>query len=684
MNEHRTRGGELPLKRNAQATWRAGVVAGVVAAFLVPMWLIAVDRLVPLHWGLFPAHDYRKLFYIGLFAAAVAPVVALWVAYARQPRGARLCWDAWGITEWDGDGVRVAIPWSEVTVALRSDTGGDVFARMLLERAHLSEFAAGGSVIGLTLRIRGEHGRVIWVTDGVQTPALAGRLTTVDGIGPLLAAIKGAPIVPMGTGHPGENLLALFFLLAIGGYVGAAMGLGVLITEHTVPTYAPHLLGGSAGGLALRALLPFARRLRLGAQARKLRGARRVTLVDNDDTRLIAEDASGARHVIHTGTLAHPDGRLELRRGEAFMVTDRAGAVVAVETVGVREARRTYARALGYEWVLRALLVIPVLAALSLFHARVVAGKPWTVIAGPYDSRDTAGALLDDGARALVATHTSYNHDVALFDLSAEPGVESGSLGLGTSNIVEALALAPGGARAVVARLSDTLVWEVGEREARPRGSLAAARHVRAAAFSPDGGRLLTGGSSGGVDLWETAGFERVHAFTGHTGEVVALAWSDDLALAVSGGADGTARVLDLGSGTERAVLSGHEGPVRAVAFLQATIVTGAADGKVRFFAADGALARTVEAHAGGVTAIARYAGGAFATAGADHRVRVWAPDWRSPGSEDLGCVDLHTDEAVRRAGTITGIAFSSARPDLLALTSHGMLLKIDLTQAYP
>lgn len=660
------------------------MVAGVVAAFLVPMWLMAVDRLVPLEWGLFPPHVYRRLFYLGLLSAIVACVVSLRVASLRQPRGARICWDAWGITEWDGDGVRVAIPWREATVAVRSDTGGDAIALMILQRAHLAGFIPGANVIGLTLRIRGEHGRVIWVTDGVQTPALAGRLTTVENIGPLLAAVKGVPIVPMGVGHPGENLLVLFYLLAIGGYVNAALGLGVLVSEHTVPTYAPHFLVGSAGCFALRALLPLARRLRLGAEERRLRGARRVTLVDNDGTRLIAEDASGARHVIPTTTLAHPDGRLELRRGEAFMVTDRAGAAVIVETAAVRAARRTYARALTFEWALRASLVIPMLCALWLFHDRVVADRAWTALVGPYGRFDTAGALLADGARALVGTHTSPGHDLSLFDLSDGACHEIASLDLGINNRIEVLALAPTGGRALVSRGYDTLVWDVGERAARPRGPLAATKSVGVAAFSPDGARLLTSGPGGVVELWETAGFERVHAFTGHTGEVFALAWSSDGALAVSGGADGTTRLLDAGSGTERAVLTGHDGPVRVAAFLQETIVTGAADGKLRFFTADGSLRRSVQAHEGGVTAIARHPGGAFATAGGDHLVRVWAPDRVSAGSEELGRIDLHADEDVRRAGTITGLAFSSARPDLLALTSHGMLLKIDLTRAYP
>lgn len=681
MDHSDARQGELQLQKNSQATWRAGVVAAVVGGPLVPMWLIAVDRLMPLHWGLFPPHDYRRLFYIGLASAAVACVVSLAVARRRQPRGARISWDRWGITEWDGDGVRVAIPWSEATLAVRCDTGGESLALTILNRAHLSGFIGDGvNVIGLTLRIRGAHGREIWVTDGVQTPALAGRLTTVRNLGPLIAAVKGVRIVPMDSGHPGENLLALFYVVAIGGYVCATLGLGVLMSPYTVPRFVPHFLGGSAGCLALRALLPFWQHWRLGADERKLRGARRVELVDNDGPQLTAEDEAKRLHVIDTTTLAHPDARLQDRRGEAFMVTDRAGKVVAVETAAVRRARRTYRRAFAVEFLLRALLVIPVLAALSLFHARISVNKAWTVIAGPYNSFGAEGSLLADGSRALVETHTSFNNDLSLFDPSAEAQPEIATIGLGSNNTVDALALAPTGTRAVISRGSSTLVWEAGVREPSPRGDLAAAQSVVAIAFSRDGSLLLTGQAGGEVSVWDTGGFTRLHTFAEHTGEVLALAFSDDGALAVSGSTDTTARLLDLKRGTPGAVLATRT-PVQAVAFLGETVVTGGADGRVRFFSTDGELERTVAAHHGAVTAIGLYPGGAFATAGDDHIIRVWAPDWRSDGSEDLGIIDMHADEDVRTAGSITGVAFSSARPALIAFMSHGVLLDVDLTR---
>lgn len=685
MDQTSAREGELRLGRNAQATWRAGVVAGVIGGSLVPMWILVFDRLLPLHWGLFPPSNYRKTFYVMLLAAAVACVVSQWVARTRQPRGARISWDAWGITEWDGDGARVAIPWREATVGVRCDFGGGV-ALMVLRRRHLAGFAGSDqdNVIGLTLRIQGAHGRQIWVTEGVQTPALAGRLTTVDDLGPLLKAIEGVRLVPMEGGHPGENLLALFYMIAIAGYVCAVLGLGNLLSVHTVPTYVPHFLLGSAFALALRALLPCLQYLRLAAEERRLRTSKPVTLIDNDGPQLTARDDAGTAYVVDTGALAHPDGRLHERRGAAFLVADAAGRATAVETAAARAARRTYQRAIGTELALRATLVLPVLATMGLFHARYTASKPWTVLDGPYSSHDTSGALLDDGSHALIATHTSPGHDLSLLALSATTATEIAGLDLGLNNLTRALALAPDRSRAVISRGTETHVWTVAERHARPQGSLAGARGVVAAVFSRDGDLLLTGDRHGAVSLWRTADFERLHTFTAHTGEVLALTFSDDGARAVSGGADSTARLLDLKTGTQGAALDGHEERVQAVAFLHETIVTGAADGAVRFFSADGALERAVHAHEDGVTAIGHRADGALATAGGDHRIRRWDPDWRREGSEDVAVINMHTDEEVRGAGRITAVAFAPAEDALLAITSHGMLLRVELAPDGP
>ena len=57
----------------------------------------------------------------------------------------------------------------------------------------------------------------------------------------------------------------------------------------------------------------------------------------------------------------------------------------------------------------------------------------------------------------------------------------------------------------------------------------------------------------------------------------------------LSGSLDGTARLWDLASGRELAELTGHNGPVYAVAFgADGTLITGGIDRTIRIWRADG------------------------------------------------------------------------------------------------
>ncbi len=67
--------------------------------------------------------------------------------------------------------------------------------------------------------------------------------------------------------------------------------------------------------------------------------------------------------------------------------------------------------------------------------------------------------------------------------------------------------------------------------------------------------------------LSEEARLPRLTFQTGHAAQIVALAFSPDGTLALSGSADKTARLWHLETGTELLQLSGHKHPVRSVAF---------------------------------------------------------------------------------------------------------------------
>ena len=108
---------------------------------------------------------------------------------------------------------------------------------------------------------------------------------------------------------------------------------------------------------------------------------------------------------------------------------------------------------------------------------------------------------------------------------------------------------------------------------------------VAAVAFSADSAWLASAGADG-ARLWNVRTGEPGPLLSGQGGcHAVAFSPRDPVAAIVaSGGKDGTVRLWEMPSGALRAVLSGHQAAVRAIAFSRdgRCLASGAADGEVR------------------------------------------------------------------------------------------------------
>ncbi len=109
---------------------------------------------------------------------------------------------------------------------------------------------------------------------------------------------------------------------------------------------------------------------------------------------------------------------------------------------------------------------------------------------------------------------------------------------------------------------------------------------VDAAAFSPDGKTVLTGGDDRTARLWDAATGQPIGQPLHHQATVVAVAFSPDGKTILTGSEDRTARLWDAATGQPIGSPFPHPGEVMAVAYSPdgSTILTSSRDGKARLW----------------------------------------------------------------------------------------------------
>jgi WD40 repeat protein len=187
----------------------------------------------------------------------------------------------------------------------------------------------------------------------------------------------------------------------------------------------------------------------------------------------------------------------------------------------------------------------------------------------------TCLAFSPDGTRILTG---GPDQAVKVWD------VRTGTLLLAAKGMISresSAAFSPDGKRIVAGRDDGTarvLNEQTGEvlRELKGRPLVVPVRAsptgVVSVAFSPDGTRIVTGGTTGGgftgeASVWDARTGAELLELNGHIGTVMSVAFSPDGTRIITGSGDGTAKVWDARTGTPRLELDGIKPPMACPSF---------------------------------------------------------------------------------------------------------------------
>jgi WD40 repeat protein/serine/threonine protein kinase len=170
------------------------------------------------------------------------------------------------------------------------------------------------------------------------------------------------------------------------------------------------------------------------------------------------------------------------------------------------------------------------------------------------------------------------------------------------------------------------------------------------AAFSPDGGRIVTSSYDATVRIWDASDGRCLSTYRGHADTVNGVAFSPDGQRVASASDDGSVRIWDAETGRDVLVLRGHRAPY-TLSFRHdgSRLATCGFDGQVKVWDSSAAKeVRTLEAHKGPACAAFSHDGRRLVTGGEDRMLKVW---------------EVHSGQLLfsweGHAATVCGVAFN-------------------------
>jgi|GEM_PF-1262335 len=175
-------------------------------------------------------------------------------------------------------------------------------------------------------------------------------------------------------------------------------------------------------------------------------------------------------------------------------------------------------------------------------------------------------------------------------------------------------------------------LWRVGDHRPITLPRMQSAPPAEAAApsagaFSPDGRHVAVGDEAGRAVLWTSAGTRKA-VLHGHRGAIRAIAFGRAGTYLYTASHDGTARKWSR-DGIMQAVFAGHGASIGTLEVCAPNVVvTGSADGNGRIWRGDGSAIAWLPGHDGAVEQVScDGAGKRIATLGSDGALRIWRLD---------------------------------------------------------